>query len=125
MLQHIAEEHANDTIQPNDSIHSASDVDFNFDIDNNNNDDDIGGNINDLSIDMSIMSIDEDGSNNNADDVGEVLDSDDRTWTNDMIDDDESDATTDHIMEEQIRSEDIPPCDTYLGTPFQTPEVPK
>ena len=32
---------------------------------------------------------------------------------NDEIDDDESDATTDHIMEEQIRSEDIPPCDTY------------
>ena len=113
MLQHIAEDHANDTIQPNDSIHSASDVDLIFDIDNNDDDDiDIGSNINNLSIDMSLMSIDEVGSDDN-DDVGEILDSDDRTWTNDMIDDDESDATTDYVMEEQIRSEDIPPCDTY------------
>jgi len=109
----------------NDSIHDASVGDITFGSINNNNDDDdisedhgssfsFGGNDNNLTVDLSLMSIDE--GDNNDDDVGEVLDSDDRTWANDMIDDDNSDATHDYIMDEQCRAEETKPCDTYEYT---------
>jgi len=126
MLQHtgvcehvaLAIAHDNETSIPlNDSIHDASVGDATFGSINNNDDDEISedhgssfsfGNDNNLTVELSLMSIDE--GDNNDEDVGEVLDSDDRTWANDMIDDDGSDATHDYIMDEQCRAEGTEPC---------------
>ena len=56
---------------------------------------------------MSLLST-TDNDVEDEDDVGEILDDDDdRTWVNDMMDDGESNATTDYLMEEQCRGEDI------------------
>jgi len=101
MLKHIDTVHIVDEIQHNDSTHNMSvgnisfgdNNDYNDDDDNNDSDSSFFSfeNNNNITVDMSLMSID--GRDN--DDVGEVLDSDDKTWTNDMIDhDDKSDATT-------------------------------
>lgn len=121
MIQHVQGVHENnEIIQPNDSVHNASvsdinfydnvDMDDGFSIPDSNENESV--NMNNLSIDMSLLST-TDNDVEDEDDVGEILDDDDRTWVNDMMDDGESNATTDYLMEEQCRVEDMPPCDTY------------
>lgn len=136
MITHIKNNHNNEIIPLNDSIHDTSVGELTFGGNNNNDGDnnDDPYNINNdeissstslqstnsnnnlsMSLDITFMSIDDAGSDHDND-VGEVLDSDDRTWANDMIDDDNSDATHDYIMDEQCRAEETKPCDTYEYT---------
>ena len=82
MIQHVQEVHENnEIIQPNDSVHNASVSDINFDdnvdmdngfsiTDSNENE---SVNMNNLSIDMSLLSTTDDGFRvTDEDDVGEI-----------------------------------------------------